>query len=59
MIKGGQKQLCPNPKLLKPEPNLVLKLIQEEKDERYRYLLRHGNLHHVEAETYTIYVELP
>jgi leucine-rich repeat-containing protein 49 len=45
--------------MLKPEPNLVLKLIQEEKDERYRYLLRHGNLHNIEAETYTIYVELP
>lgn len=35
------------------------KLLAEEKDERYRYLLRHGNVHHVEAETLTLYVELP
>ena len=46
-------------KLLKPSSNLVRKLLVEEKDERYRYLLRHGNLHHIEAETFSIYVELP
>ena len=33
--------------------------MEQEKDERYRYLLRLGNIHHIEAETYTIYVELP
>ena len=27
--------------------------------ERYRYLLKHGNVHFVEADTYSIYVELP
>lgn len=59
LIFSGQKQLQMNTKMLKPEPNLVLKLIQEEKDERYRYLLRHGNLHFIEAESYTIFVELP
>lgn len=48
-----------NPRLLKPDSNLVRKLLQEEKDERYRYLLRHGSLHHIEAETFSIYVELP
>jgi leucine-rich repeat-containing protein 49 len=46
-------------KLLKPDPALMRKLLAEEKDERYRYLLRHGNVHHVEAETLTLYVELP
>ena len=29
-----------------------------ERDERYRYLVRHGNLHYVEADTLTLYVEL-
>ena len=32
--------------------------MSNESDERYRYLVRHGNLHYVEAETYTLYVEL-
>ena len=35
------------------------KLLDTEKDERYRYLLRHGNLHYIEQETFSIYVELP
>jgi leucine-rich repeat-containing protein 49 len=38
---------------------LVRKLLDQEKDERYRYLLRHGNLHYIEQESYSIYVELP
>ena len=46
-------------RLMAPEQNLVRKLLYEEKDDRYRYLLRHGNLHHIEAETFSIYVELP
>lgn len=33
--------------------------MEEEKDERYRYLLKHGNVHFVESETYSIFVELP
>ena len=33
--------------------------MEEEKDERYRYLLKHGNVRFVEADTYSIYVELP
>lgn len=33
--------------------------MNEETDERYRYLLRHGNVHHIEVESKTIYVELP
>lgn len=46
-------------RLLAPDQSLVRKLLAEEKDERYRYLLRHGNLHHIEADSYSIYVELP
>lgn len=30
----------------------------EEKDERYRYLLKQGTIHSVEADTHTIFVEL-
>lgn len=38
---------------------LVKKLIAEERDERYKYLLKHGMIHFVEQETYTLFVELP
>jgi leucine-rich repeat-containing protein 49 len=48
---------CPA-KLLKPEPSLVRKLLLEEKDERYRYLVRHGLLHYVEKDSMTLLVEL-
>jgi len=44
---------------LAPDSTLVKKLLAEEKDERFRYLLKHSNLHHIESETYSIYVELP
>lgn len=44
--------------LHKPDPVLIAKLLREEPDERYRYLIRHGNVHYVEAETLTLYVEL-
>ena len=44
--------------LLKPDPGLIVKLLNNETDERYRYLVRHGNLHYVEADTLTLYVEL-
>jgi hypothetical protein len=43
---------------MKPDPSLVRKLLQEEKDERYRYLVKHGLLHFVEKETMTLLVEL-
>jgi Leucine-rich repeat (LRR) protein len=33
--------------------------MNEEKDERYRYLLKHGNIVSIEAETLSLYVELP
>jgi len=46
-------------KLIKPDPNLIRRLLTEEKDERYRYLLRHGNVLNIESETLTLYVELP
>lgn len=38
---------------------MIRKLLADEKDERYRYLLRHGNVINVEADTLTLYVELP
>jgi hypothetical protein len=34
-------------------------LTKVEKDERYRYLIKHGNVQFIEPETLTIYVELP
>ena len=37
---------------------MISKLLRDETDERYRYLIRHGNVHFVEAETLTLYVEL-
>jgi len=37
---------------------MLQKLISDEKDERYRYLLRHGIVHSVEMQTNTIYVEM-
>ena len=33
-------------------------MLREETDERYRYLIRHGNVHFVEADSLTLYVEL-
>lgn len=47
------------PKMLPVEQSLIRRLTEEEKDERYRYLLKHGNVHFVEADTHSIYVELP
>jgi len=44
--------------LLKPDQVLTTRLLREEADDRYRYLVRHGNLLYVEADTLTIYVEL-
>jgi hypothetical protein len=46
-------------KLIKPDANMLRRLINEEKDERYRYLLRHGNIVSIESETLSLYVELP
>jgi len=46
------------PKLLKADPKLMHKLLREEKDERYRYLIRHGIVHYIEQDTFTLYVEL-
>ena len=39
--------------------SLISQLSEEETDERYRYLLKHGNVHAIEHATKTIYVELP
>ena len=43
----------------KPDEGLIKKLIEDETDERYRYLLKNGNVHAVEPATKRIYVELP
>jgi len=57
-VKGQQAiQKCV--KLIKPDPNMIRRLLNEEKDERYRYLLRHGNILNIESETLSLYVELP
>lgn len=56
-IKNGGVPKCV--KLIKPDPNMIRRLLTEEKDERYRYLLRHGNILNIESETLTLYVELP
>jgi len=44
---------------MKPEYHLIRKLLMDETDDRYRYLLRHGKMHYIEADTFSIYVELP
>jgi len=44
--------------LLKPDSNLLTKLLADEQDERYRYLIRNGTLHFVEQDSWTLYVEL-
>ena len=44
--------------LQKPDQLLIAKILREETDERYRYLIRHGIVHFVETETLTLYVEL-
>ena len=38
---------------------MIRRLLNEEKDERYRYLIKHGNVHHIESESLSLYVELP
>lgn len=48
-----------NKHLQLPEQAELQRLLEEEKDERYRYLLKHGIVHAIEIETKTIYVELP
>jgi Leucine-rich repeat (LRR) protein len=45
--------------LIKPDQQLITKLITEERDERYHYLIRNGTVAYVEADTFTIFVELP
>jgi leucine-rich repeat-containing protein 49 len=44
---------------VKPDSKLIRRLLTEEKDERYRYLLRHGTVQHIEPETFSLFVELP
>ena len=58
-IKGVQSSQQKCVKLIKPDPNMIRRLLNEEKDERYRYLLRHGNILNIESESLSLYVELP
>jgi Leucine-rich repeat (LRR) protein len=44
--------------LVKPDSTLITKLLTEEQDERYRYLMKNSIIHYVEQENGTIYVEL-
>ena len=46
-------------KLLKPDPQIVKRLLSEEKDERFKYLLKHGIIHFIESGNFNLYVELP
>jgi hypothetical protein len=48
-----------NSKLMKPDPMIVKKLLVEEGDERFKYLLKHGIIHFIESGTMSLYVELP
>jgi hypothetical protein len=34
--------------MVKPDPMLIQKLMTEEKDERYRYLLKQGTVHMID-----------
>lgn len=44
--------------MVKPEQSQIQRLLSEEKDDRYRYLLRQGTIHWVESSSGTIFVEL-
>lgn len=41
------------------DDKLKAKLLEEETDERYQYLLNHGNVHAVDTTNQSLYVELP
>lgn len=40
-----------NQKLMKPDTYIVKRLLSEETDERYKYLLKHGIIHYIESQT--------
>ena len=44
---------------MKPDTFIVKRLLNEETDERYKYLLKHGLIHYIESQTQSLYVELP
>lgn len=46
------------PNLVRPDQALIQRMLREETDDRYRYLVRNGTIHFVESDTLTIYVEL-
>ncbi len=57
-ISRSSKKIFVRNALLKPDSNLITKLLADEQDERYRYLIRNGTLHFVEQDSWTLYVEL-
>jgi len=44
--------------MLKPDAQLISRILCEETDERYCFLIKHGIVHWIESETFTIFVEL-
>ena len=44
--------------LIKPDPLLLAKLHHIETDDRYKYLLKYGNVQFVDTKTSTLFVEL-
>ena len=54
----NNSNLARMPNLVRPDQALIQKMLREESDDRYRYLVRNGTIHFVESDTLTIYVEL-
>ncbi len=46
-------------KLQKPDQATVKRLMAEEPDERYKYLLKHGVIHFIETQNSSLYVGIP
>lgn len=53
-MKKTQLKSC----MIKPDSTLITKLLTEEQDDRYRYLMKNSIIHFVEQDNGTIYVEL-
>lgn len=45
-------------KLLKPDSTLITRLLNDESDDRYKYLVRNSTLHFIEQDSGTIFCEL-
>ena len=59
-MSRGQPVLELKSKFLKAvDDKMIATLLEDETDERYRYLLNHGNVHAVDSTNQSLYVELP